>query len=244
MPSASLVSQKGDPRGIPGYESEYSALRKGECRRLLEALRGMGVATVDRSFARGSFSYREDEDGCAFCILTEGVIKLLISYSGSRCFTRLLGPWNIFGPLVSAREPIRWACVEAFTDCKIVKVSRASLEQAIRSHPEVALKLITLQELRLIRYQELVECLLPRRTEVRLANLFSILAREFGGRHDIGRLTIELPLTHQVLAEMVAATRESVVMTVKGLRRRKVIEVERARVTILDPEELAKIGRR
>ncbi len=243
MQSSSSVSQKGDPRVIPGYESEYSALRKGECRRLLEALRGMGVATVDRSYARGSLSYREDEDGYGF-FLTEGVVKLLISYSGSRCFARLLGPWNIFGPLVSAGEPMRWACAEAFTDCKIVKVSRVSLEQAIRSHPDVALKLITLQELRLIRYQELVECLLPRRTEVRLASLFSILVQEFGGRHDTGRLTIELPLTHQVLAEMVAATRESVVMTVKGLRRRKVIEVERARVTILDPEELAKIGRR
>jgi CRP-like cAMP-binding protein len=54
------------------------------------------------------------------------------------------------------------------------------IERAIRQEPRVALKMMTLLELRLVQYEELVKCLLPRETEVRLANLLPILAQKFG----------------------------------------------------------------
>ena len=222
--------------------SNYPALREDECHRLLKALREAGVITVNRNYGRGSLVYQENEQGCGFCILTKGIVKLLSNYSGNRQFVRLLGPWNILGPSIHAGTPNRRGCIQAFTDCEIVAVSKASLEQAIQSRPEIALKLVTMQELRLIQYQELVECLLDRRTEVRLTNLFSILIREFGTRRLYGHLTLELQLTHQVLAEMVAATRESVTATMRGLRKRKVVQMERRGIVILDPERLTRIA--
>ena len=203
----------------------------------------MGVPTTNRYYARGSLSYQEDEEAYQFSILAKGVVKLLRRYSGSKYFAHLLGPWNIIGPTVFTGGFARWLYVEAYTECKVVKVPWASLEQAIQAHPELALRLMTVEELRLIQYQELVECLLPRRTEVRLANLFSILAREFGEPHLYDRISIELTLTHQVLAEMIAATRESVTAAVKGLHKRELIQMKSKRIVILNPEKLAEIGR-
>jgi CRP-like cAMP-binding protein len=97
---------------------------------------------------------------------------------------------------------------------------------------------MTLLELRLVQYEELVKCLLPRETEVRLANLLPLLAQKFGQRRD-GLVTIDLRLTHQDLAAMVASTRESVTKVLNEMRNRDVIEVEAGRITLKDPATLA-----
>jgi CRP/FNR family transcriptional regulator, global nitrogen regulator len=89
-----------------------------------------------------------------------------------------------------------------------------------------------------VQYEELVKCLLPRETEVRLANLLPLLAQKFGQSRD-GLVTIDLRLTHQDLAAMVASTRESVTKVLNEMRNRDVIEVEAGRITLKDPAALA-----
>jgi CRP/FNR family transcriptional regulator len=89
-----------------------------------------------------------------------------------------------------------------------------------------------------VQYEELVKCLLPRETEVRLANLLPLLAQKFGQSRD-GLVKIDLRLTHQDLAAMVASTRESVTKVLNEMRNRDVIEVEAGRITLKDPAALA-----
>jgi CRP/FNR family transcriptional regulator len=101
---------------------------------------------------------------------------------------------------------------------------------------------MTLLELRLVQYEELVKCLLPRETEVRLANLLPLLAQKLGQNRD-GLVTIDLRLTHQDLAAMVASTRESVTKVLNELRNRGVIEVDSGRITLKDTRALAKLSR-
>ena len=102
--------------------------------------------------------------------------------------------------------------------------------------------MMTLLELRLVQYEELVRCLLPRETEVRLANLLPILARKFGERNGPA-VTIDLRLTHQDLAAMVASTRESVTKVLNEMRGRDLIEVEARRITLKDWRALAALSR-
>jgi CRP/FNR family transcriptional regulator, global nitrogen regulator len=101
---------------------------------------------------------------------------------------------------------------------------------------------MTLLELRLVQYEELVQCLLPRETEVRLANLLPLLAQKFGESKS-GLVTINLRLTHQDLAAMVASTRESVTKVLNEMRNRGVIEVDSGRITLKDTRTLARLSR-
>jgi CRP/FNR family transcriptional regulator len=96
--------------------------------------------------------------------------------------------------------------------------------------------------LRLVQYEELVQCLLPRETEVRLANLLPLLAQKFGESTD-GVVTIQLRLTHQDLAAMVASTRESVTKVLNDMRNRGVIDIDSGRITLKDMRTLAKLSR-
>jgi CRP/FNR family transcriptional regulator len=120
----------------------------------------------------------------------------------------------------------------------VTKVPKIFVERAVRQEPRAAFKLMTLLELRLVQYEELVKCLLPRETEVRLANLLPLLAQKFGQSTD-GLVTIDLRLTHQDLAAMIASTRESVTKVLNEMRNRDVIEVEAGRITLKDPAALA-----
>ncbi len=222
---------------------EYTRLQEEECRSLLRLLEEMGIATADRTYRPGDAIYREGEYGDALYVLVSGVMKLFRPYSGSKEATlRLLRPWDIFGHLAFAGEARQRAYAEAVTDCVVTKVPKIFVERAVRQEPLVAFKIMTLLELRLVQYEELVKCLLPRETEVRLANLLPLLAQKFGDRRD-GVVTIDLRLTHQDLAAMVASTRESVTKVLNEMRGRGLIEVEAGRITLKDWRALAALSR-
>lgn len=222
---------------------EYTRLQEEECRSLLRLLEEMGIATADRTYESGDAIYREGEYGDALYVLVSGVMKLFRPYSGSKEATlRLLRPWDIFGHLAFAGEARQRAYAEAVTECVVTKVPKIFVERAVRQEPRVAFKIMTLLELRLVQYEELVKCLLPRETEVRLANLLPILAQKFGDRRD-GGVTIDLRLTHQDLAAMVASTRESVTKVLNEMRGRDLIEVEAGRITLKDWRALAALSR-
>jgi CRP/FNR family transcriptional regulator len=221
---------------------EYTRLQEEECRSLLRLLEEMGIATADRTYAPGDAVYRQGEYGDALYVLVSGVMKLFRPYSGSKEATlRLLTSWDIFGHLAFAGEARQRAYAEAVTDCVVTKVPKIFVERAVRQEPRVAFKIMTLLELRLVQYEELVKCLLPRETEVRLANLLPLLAQKFGDRRD-GVVTIDLRLTHQDLAAMVASTRESVTKVLNEMRGRDLIEVEAGRITLKNWRALAELS--
>lgn len=222
--------------------SEYTELQERECRDLLDLLAEMGIATADRAYSPGDAIYREGEYGDALYVVVSGVLKLFRPYSGSKEATlRLLRDWDIFGHIAFAGETKQRAYAEAVTECTVTKVPKVFVERAVRQEPRVAFKLMTLLELRLVQYEELVKCLLPRETEVRLANLLPILAQKFGESSG-NAVTIGLRLTHQDLAAMVASTRESVTKVLNEMRNREIIEIEGGRITLKDSRALMELA--
>lgn len=233
-----------DPLPRPGH----TGARETECRGLLEVLRGMELVGPASLYQPGNVIYRESEyGGQALYVLVSGIAKLFSPYnSGANVATLMfLRPWDIFGYPAFTREMTRRAQAEAVTECEVIKIPTVFIKRAIRQQPQVALKLVTLLDLRLVRYEELVNCLLPRETEARLANLLPILAQSFGEREGRSEtVTIDLHLTHWDLAAMVAATRESVTTALVRLRGRGLVEKHGGRIFILKLDELAEIGQR
>ncbi len=222
--------------------SEYTELQGRECRDLLNLLAEMGIATADRVYNPGDAIYREGEYGDALYVVVSGVLKLFRPYSGSKEATlRLLRDWDIFGHIAFAGETKQRAYAEAVTECTVTKVPKVFVERAVRQDSRVAFKMMTLLELRLVQYEELVKCLLPRETEVRLANLLPILAQKFGESNG-SEVTIGLRLTHQDLAAMVASTRESVTKVLNEMRNRGIIEIEGGRITLKDSRALTELA--
>jgi CRP-like cAMP-binding protein len=218
-----------DPRGQEGWK-------------LLGLLHEAGAATVERRYASGEVIFGEGDPGNALYVLTEGVVKLSRSYSeGKEATLMLFGPWEVFGELAFGRSAYQHAHAEAVTACRLRKVPKVFVERAMKSHPEVAFKVVDLLRLELVRHREMAECLRPHKAEAKLANLLPILARKFGGEEE-DRLVIRLRLTQEELAKMISSTRESVTHALADLRRRGVLAVAEGRMIILDPAGLALVA--
>lgn len=229
------VEQRDEPApggGVPRGEME--------CRRLLDTLRELGAAPIRRSFAPGEEIYHPGEGDGALYVLTRGVARLSAARTREATI-RLVGPWELFGyPAFSGR--VRRTSAEAVTGCEVAKAPRVFLERAVRDRAEIRSTLAVLVELALVEQEEMLACLLPRKTEVRLARLLPILLGKFGESGRNGGQVVGLHLTRTDLAAMVAATRESVTAAVIGLQARGIVTMRRGRLTVLDPEALAEIG--
>jgi CRP-like cAMP-binding protein len=123
------------------------------------------------------------------------------------------------------------------------KVPKVFVGRIVKTRPEVALKVVDPLWVELARHREMAGCLLPRRTEAKLANLLLILTRKFGGQEGSGSV-IGLRLTQEELAKMISRTRESVALALAELRRRGVLAVVGGRILILYLAGLATVGRR
>jgi CRP-like cAMP-binding protein len=209
---------------------------------LLGLLHKADAATVERRYARGEVIFEEGDTDNALYVLTEGAVKLSRSCSeGKEATLMLVGPWETFGELAFGSRAYQYARAEAVTACRVRKVPRVFVERAVRTHPEVALKVVDLLRLELVRHREMAGCLRPHKAEAKLARLLPILARRFGGEEN-GGLMIRLRLTQEELARMISSTRESVSHALAVLRRRGVLAVADGRMIILDPAGLASVA--
>lgn len=209
-----------------------------EGREILGLLHEAGAATLERRYARGEVLFGEGDPGDALYVLTEGAVKLSRGYSeGKEVTLMLLGRWDVFGDLAFGRRVYQHGSAEAMTACRVSKVPKVFVERALRTRPELALRLVDLVRLELDRHREMASCLLPHKAETKLARLLPLLARRFGEREGAG-LVIRLRLTQEELARMISSTRESVGHALSSLRRQGVLALIAGRLVILDPTAL------
>lgn len=222
------------------YEADdHTSLKEVESRRLLGMLRDMGLAPSCRSYDSGEVIYNEGEYGDALYVVSSGAIRIFRRYEGNKEATlMMLGPNDIFGDLVHEATTVQNTGAEAFTSCEVFKMPKIFVERASRRDAEVASTLLKLMELELAQHREVMQRLLPRRTEVRIAHLLNDLAGKFGVESD-GVTTIRLRLSHEDLAAMVAATRESVTSAMARLRERGIIATRGGRIHLIKDAELS-----
>ena len=128
---------------------------------------------------------------------------------------------------------------EAVTETRVASIQKASLERVIKSDSAFALRLFSSLSERLRQSDEVIESLLHREVSTRLATLLVNLSERFG--EDISAdVLIDVRLTHQDLANMIASTREAVSKVMSELQRDGVIEIRSRRIAILDRGALSR----
>lgn len=230
--------------------SEKGNLEESESKELLRLLRAEGFGIARRSYGTDAvISVGEGE--ATLYVLTSGIALLSrVRSAGKEATLGLLKDWDVFGPLEFAEDPIRQVKFRAVTPCEVAKLPRPLLEAAVRRNPLVALKVLTLQDAQLTRYEEFVARISSRSIPARLAALLLFLSEWFPGGFPAGRsaaarpVTIGVRFTQEELAAMIVTTRESVAITMRELRRRGAIEVRGGAITVLDTEELREISGR
>jgi CRP/FNR family cyclic AMP-dependent transcriptional regulator len=199
---------RADPDLAPGIHRD----RRGEAQRRSAArlLRAEGP----RLEGEGS---RAGESGYGLFVLSGALCRRIVL--GGRTAAELVGP----GDLIRPAEPFAgWTSWPVECSWEVVRPARlAVLDRAfaerVAAFPEIPLGLNRRSIRRSARMATMLSTLCQTRVEDRLMALFCHLADRFG-RTRSDCIHVPLPLTHSLLAELVAARRPSVTKALATLR--------------------------
>jgi CRP-like cAMP-binding protein len=213
----------------------FEHLTADECARLESHSRA-------RSFPRRSVVYFPDEPGESVLLLTRGRVKIMaLTPDGRETIFAFIEPGELFGELAVLDPAPRSEHAEAVEDSHALAIPREELLWLMGRRPDVAMSVTKLLGLRLRRIENRLKNLLFRsnreRTVAVLLELLGSHGQLVGGRWEIG-----LRLSHQELANLIGATRETVTLTLGQLQKEGLVEVTRRRITVLDRGRLAAEG--
>lgn len=203
-------------------------------------IQDLAQRTTMREVSRGKVILRPNEQPGMVYLIKEGRVKVSrYSPEGREQILALLEPGDLFGELalVGMGEP---AHVEAFEDSLICTLRRGDFIELIRNRPELMLHLLKVLADRLRQTEEEMTDIVFRTVPARLASLLLRLAEAYGESNGRG-MRLALRLTHQDIASMIGATRETVTTTLSRFREDGLIDTEQRHLIITDAEGLRRI---
>ncbi len=173
----------------------------------------------------------------------KGKMKLLkISPAGHSLILDILGEGTLFGEIEPEhRTDDEDIIAEAMEDTLLCMMQRDNFDRLIRLIPALSIRIIKFTGFRLKKIQNRLVDMLYCSVKVRLAKTFLNLADEFGVPKPDG-LVINLKLTHNDLASLIASTRETVSAAIKEFRNQELIECKNHCFVLLNEERLAKLA--
>jgi CRP/FNR family transcriptional regulator, global nitrogen regulator len=191
-----------------------------------------GIRVAERRFGCGDLICSPGDTGEQLYFLLEGTVRLYRIYGDHKEATvALLKQGDVFGELSLEAKTRQGVFAEAMTVSRVTVVRKPSLGEAIRRHPELAIKLLSAFSERLRQSDDEMEILLNRGVATRVALLLWHLADRFG-EPDASGMALRVRLTHQDLANMVASTREAVSKVMSEFQRSGLIEVRGRRIVV------------
>ena len=185
--------------------------------------------TRERFYPRGSVILFENDPGDSLFVVRQGRVKVvLIGEDGREVILGVLGVSDHFGELSLIDDRPRSAHVIAMDDSHLLVLRREDFRKRVEASPAVAWALLSELSRRLRRADEKIGGLVLLDVPGRIARLLLDLADESGGS------TIEKRLTHQTIAQMIGASRETVSRAMKDFQEANWVTVERRRITLAD----------
>lgn len=185
--------------------------------------------TREKSYPKGSVILFEDDPGDSLFVVREGRVKVvLIGEDGREVILGVLGVGEYFGELSLIDDRPRSAHVIAMEDSNLLVLRREDFRRRVESSPNVAWALLTELSRRLRRADDKIGGLVLLDVPGRIARLLLDLAEESGTN------AIEKSLTHQTIAQMIGASRETVSRAMKDFQDAGWITVERRRIALAD----------
>ena len=206
----------------------FSGLQRDEVQRFADLTR-------ERSYPKGSVILFQDDPGDSLFVLRAGRVKVvLIGEDGREVILGVLESGAHFGELALIDDQPRSAHVIAMEDAQLLILRREDFRRRVEANPSVAWALLTELSRRLRRADVKIGGLVLLDVPGRIARLLLDLADESGSE------AIDKPLTHQTIAQMIGASRETVSRAMKEFQDAGLITVERRRIAVGDREALEK----
>ena len=227
----------------PGRSAETSLINAPNpaSRTLLEVIRDLEGASTEMVERNKTIFFPGDPAERVY-LIRRGAVRLSRVYeSGEEITVALLRENSLFGvlSLLTGHRSDRFYHSVAFTRVEMVTAPASSVRQAIEADTSVGLLLLQGLSSRILQTETMIETLTHRDMSSRLVSFLLVLCRDFGMPGSQG-ITIDLRLSHQAIAEAIGSTRVTITRLLGDLRNSGLVEIDRKKITVLDPIALAK----
>jgi CRP-like cAMP-binding protein len=191
-----------------------------------------------RTFKRGDIIYFPTEAGQSVLLLARGRVKIKdVTPDGKESIFAFIEEGELFGELALLDSQPRNEYAEAVLDSQVLVIPRDELLWLMGQKPDLAMRVTKLVGLRRRRIENRLRNIMFRPNRDRILLLLAELLDSHGqqvGEH----WEIRLRLSHQELASLIGATRETVTVTLGQLQLERLIRIERRLIKVLDRKRL------
>jgi len=198
-------------------------------------IRQLEPTLIHRIYENKEMIFLPGDRGDKVYYLKEGLVRLArLSPGGKEITLAILEPGEVFGEMSFLDGLPRETFAEAMDRTLVCISRRKDFEKFVSSKPELGLRVTKKMGERVRDLEHQIEDLVFRDVPGRLASLILRLADKHGTEpHPKGQL-IDLRLTHQEIANLIGATRESASINVSRLKQRGVVEMDKHRFVVRD----------
>ncbi len=194
---------------------------------------------VPRTFGGQDVIFREGDDSDTCYIVRSGHARAIRQHGDGRMITlATFGPGDIFGELAMFDDERRSATVEALDDLSTVAIPGSAMRSLLRSHPEIAVKLVIALGRRLRAANERLSRQSFQTVQSRVAAVLDQLVEQARMEGEAGGRDVLVTATQTELAQLAGSSRESASRFLAVLERAGVISQGRGRLTVHDPAAL------
>lgn len=195
-----------------------------------------------RKYPKGASLYLPTDWADSTFLLAEGRIRICSTTpEGKQTILAFVEPGEVFGELSLVESGQREERAEAVVGSTVVLIPSDALRQIMEDSPSLSLGVTKLIGLRRKRVERRLRSLLFRNNRDRITHLLVELAEQYGNATSEG-LELSIRLSHQDLASIIGATRETVTTLLGEMQSEGLLRIRRQRLLILDLRKLASSG--
>ncbi|WP_339847168.1 Crp/Fnr family transcriptional regulator [Paenibacillus sp. FSL W7-1088] len=180
----------------------------------------MDSMTSITTLARNTLIQTPDTFAEGFYFVKKGKVRLYtLSEEGKQFTLDILKEGNVFGEMNGISLGTRSVYIETLEECDICLMNRQRFEQFLIEHPEFMMNLMKVLSERIKGMSALTQQLALGNLHDKIMHNLARLADQMGWVEEGEYCRINLVLTHQEIAWMAGATRESVSAALQDLAR-------------------------
>lgn len=197
-------------------------------------LEPVGPLFQERRYKKGTPIFFEDDEGNEFYIIISGTVKIYRMDGNKEFILAVFREGDFFGEMALLQpEKFRSATAQALEPTIVYVLQRKVFYQLLESNAKLTLRILEVTMDRLRIANEKIEDLTFLDVRSRILRNILRLARDYGVQTPQGIL-VDFKLTHQQIADMVGAVRETVTKVLLELQDDHLIDIDKKRIVIKD----------
>ncbi|MDH5660850.1 MAG: Crp/Fnr family transcriptional regulator [Gammaproteobacteria bacterium] len=230
----------GEDAWSDAHANFLSSLSESETQDLLKCSRRLNLKSRDHLFRAG------DQSNDVY-IVAGGCIRLFqVSSTGKETILWFSFPGEIFGMAELWRGSDRQIYAVANEATQIYSISRKDFTHFLGAHPEAAMKAIGILSARVRALGHALVGLASDNVETRIARLLVRFAAVSSGARccassSEGELCVNVRLTHQDIANLIGASRQTVSSTLAHLRKVGAVRTVNQHIHIVQPNHIRRL---